>query len=351
LADINLPEAILQTNGNLRIPAGNRDESWFSTRPDWLATELSNDSNIASGLFLKDSPNLTGTFFAYVIFQDNSRTQRQQFFYPAIANPNVLYDYAQDIIIEPYGSVSFKLGEQSYRGVIDYLVTKGTPPDTGTLQIEPIADMNGDGIEDWVLIYPDGENQRLFQVKEVVVCPTSDLITPDFSKGEVWINDECKPLPTTTGSDGPIVTKADGTSGTSDANFSGGWSENGGPYKSTMTYGGGEVAITQVIHFDPAHVGKEVDIFILLNLYFLPDGPHWYQVSDTSGFIMWNESPATIEAFETHTIVAGESKVIGPYNLGVLEGLPTSDAKFDFGYRINNGTIITTGVPTTLKVR
>jgi len=66
---------------------------------------------------------------------------------------------------------------------------------------------------------------------------------------------------------------------------------------------------------------------------------------------MWDESPATIEAFETHTIVAGESKVIGPYNLGVLKDFPSSDIQFDFGYRTNNGTIITTGVPTTLKVR
>ncbi len=171
------------------------------------------------------------------------------------------------------------------------------------------------------------------------------------AKGNVWVDDECKPLPITTGS--LIVTKADGTLGTSKAKFSGGWSEEGSPYQGTMIYDGGEITITQVIRFDPAHVGEEVDIIILLNLYLPPpvELQLWYQVSGTSGFVMWDESLATIEAFETHTIVAGESKVIGPYNLGVLEGLPTSEAKFDFGYRTNNGTIITTGVPTTLKVR
>ena len=173
------------------------------------------------------------------------------------------------------------------------------------------------------------------------------------AKGDVWVDNECKPLPTTTGSDGPTVTNADGTSGTSDSEFSGGWSENGEPYKSTVTYDGGEVSITQVIHFDPAHVGKEVDTFILLNLHLSPpSGPQlWYQVSGTSGFIMWDESPATIEAFETHTIVADKTKVVGPYNLGVLKDFPTSDIKFEFGYRTNNGTIIFSGVPTTLEVR
>jgi uncharacterized repeat protein (TIGR01451 family) len=354
LAKMGMSNVIWKNNGNLSISASDENEIWFSTRPDLLSIELNKEQELAHeiGLFPMDSHQISGAFTTYyLVFIDKNGKHRQQYFYSVPAIPEILYSTAQQVIIESDGLVSFKLDNQSYRGVIDYLVTKGTPPDTGILQIEAIADMNGDGIEDWMLIYPDGERQMLFQVKEVVECPTSGLIT-DFSKGEVWVNDECKPLPTTTGSDGPIVTKADGTSGTSDANFSGGWSENGGPYKSSMTYGGGEVTITQVIHFDPAHVGKKVDIFILLNLYFLPDGPHWYQISGTPpNFIMWDESPATIEAFETHTIVAGESKVIGPYNLGVLEGLPTSDAKFDFGYRTNNGTIITTGVPTTLEIR
>jgi hypothetical protein len=42
------------------------------------------------------------------------------------------------------------------RGVVDYLVTKGTLPTEGKRQIEPISDINGDGKEDWVLVYPNG---------------------------------------------------------------------------------------------------------------------------------------------------------------------------------------------------
>jgi PKD repeat protein len=174
-------------------------------------------------------------------------------------------------------------------------------------------------------------------------------VTGTECMSDVWVDGKC--MPTTTGSDENMI-NPDGT-GISDAQFFGGWSEDGSPYKSTVTYRGGEATITQVIRFDPAHIGQEVDIFILLNLHVSPpSGPQlWHQVSGTSGFITWDNSPETIEAFETHTIVAGKSKVIGPYNLGVLKGLPTSDVKFEFGYRINNGTIITTGVPTTLKVQ
>jgi hypothetical protein len=167
-----------------------------------------------------------------------------------------------------------------------------------------------------------------------------------------WQNSQNSTLPTTTGSGGPIVTKTDGTKGISNAKFSGGWSEDDGPYKSTVTYKGGAATIIQVIHFDPAHVEEEVDIFVQLKLHFSPpDGPQlWYQVSGTSGLITWDESPATIEAFETHTIVAGEPKVIGPYNLGELgEDFLDINVEFKFGYRLNNGTVITVGQPTSLR--
>ncbi len=48
-------------------------------------------------------------------------------------------------------------------GVLDYLVTKGTQPARDKLQVEPISDTNGDGKADWMLIYPDGDRQVLFQ--------------------------------------------------------------------------------------------------------------------------------------------------------------------------------------------
>ena len=77
--------------------------------------------------------------------------------------PEVLYSTAQQVVIEPDGVVRFKLGRQSYRGVVDYLVTKGTPPMANKLQVEPIPDVNGDGKEDWMLIYPNGDRQTLFK--------------------------------------------------------------------------------------------------------------------------------------------------------------------------------------------
>ncbi len=113
---------------------------------------------------LADSLHVSGAFTAYLVFTDkNGKHRRQQYFHSAPAMPEVLYSTAQQVVIESDGLVSFKLGSYRYRGVVDYLVTKGTPPTENKLHVEPISDSNGDGKEDWVLVYPNGERQTLFQ--------------------------------------------------------------------------------------------------------------------------------------------------------------------------------------------
>ncbi|RKZ88808.1 MAG: hypothetical protein DRR19_12140 [Candidatus Parabeggiatoa sp. nov. 1] len=159
LADLGLPEVILQINGNLRIPA--TDEYWYSARPDWVSIEVGFEN--APGLFLMDSPHIIGVAVVYTIFIDNNGTQRQQFFYPAFAQPEVLYSTAKNVVMDPEGLVTFKLGKQNYHGVLDYLVTKGSPLTENQLQVAPMPDVNGDGKEDWLLIYSNGERQILFQ--------------------------------------------------------------------------------------------------------------------------------------------------------------------------------------------
>ena len=163
LAERNLSKVIWQSNGNLSISAYGADDIWFSARPDWRSIELSEETVSETGLFLTDSPHVRGIFTAYVVFTDQPGKHRQQYFHSALAMPEVLYSTAQQVVIEPDGAVSFKLGGQSYRGVVDYLVTKGTPPTADKLQVEATVDVNGDGKEDWVLIYPNGERQTLFQ--------------------------------------------------------------------------------------------------------------------------------------------------------------------------------------------
>ena len=161
LAEFDLPEVIVLENGNLKIPAP--DGNWFSARADWVSF-ISEEPGMETGLSFEENSHVTGVVLAYTVFTDNQENLRQQFFYPAPAMPESLYSAAQQVVIERYGLVSFELEGQSYRGVLDYLVTTGTPASPGNLlQVEPFSDINGDGKEDWLLIYPDGHRQILFQ--------------------------------------------------------------------------------------------------------------------------------------------------------------------------------------------
>ncbi|MEN8219092.1 MAG: hypothetical protein ABFS56_22525 [Pseudomonadota bacterium] len=159
LAEFDLPEVTQQENGNLRIPMG--ADKWISARPDWTSLEQNEESE--DGIFATDSPYISGIPTFYMTFTDG--TLRQQNLYSAPAQPEEIYTYFQstgiEVTLEPYGLIN-NVGEQAPYGIVDYLVTKGTPPVDGKLQIQPITDINGDGKEDIMLIYPNGDRQTLF---------------------------------------------------------------------------------------------------------------------------------------------------------------------------------------------
>jgi hypothetical protein len=157
LNDAGLTAFTVETNGNLSIPSS--DEQWFSARPDWLSTKLSSETD--TGLLFGNSPHMSGLLSTTLVFNDDEGVLREQQIYSAVAYPEALYSSAKNVSIEPYGLVNFRLGNQTYRGVMDYVVIKEADSST-TLQAESIADANGDGIEDVSLIYPGGERQIMF---------------------------------------------------------------------------------------------------------------------------------------------------------------------------------------------
>ncbi len=160
LATFELPDIVVLSNGNLKIPAP--DGNWFSARADWISF-IREDLGMETGLFFDEHPDVSGNVLAYTLFTDNQQKLRQQFFHPAPASPEALYSAAQQVVIERYGLVGFNLDGQSYYGVVDYLVTTAIPPANNRLLVEPISDSNGDGLDDWLLVYPNGDIQILFQ--------------------------------------------------------------------------------------------------------------------------------------------------------------------------------------------
>jgi hypothetical protein len=128
-----------------------------------LVTKL--DAEAETGLKFDESSYGSGSILAALVFIDSEGKRREQLILPAIAQSDALYSLAKEVSIDDFGLVSFRLGGETYRGVVDYVVTQGPETTTDTLQVESIPDANGDGIADVVLIYPNGDRQMLFVIE------------------------------------------------------------------------------------------------------------------------------------------------------------------------------------------
>jgi hypothetical protein len=160
LSQFGLTEFTVQTNGNLHI-SGTEGE-WFSARPDWVSVELESEAEI--GLRFGQSPLVSGQFLTDLVFSDEEGGLRQQIISPSVAQPDVLYSSAKAVRIESFGLINFKQDGKTYRGVVDYLVTQGETTKRA-LEVKSIPDANGDGIEDVMLVFPNGEQQRMFVIE------------------------------------------------------------------------------------------------------------------------------------------------------------------------------------------
>ena len=298
----------------------------------------------------------TGTFSLTVRNADNNITATQDFeittkFEAFKVEPTEISTTSGQPAAE---SVTVSGGSAPYTvASVDASVADATLGDDGTTVTITAAEVIEAGS---TTITVTDSNGKTVSIAVTVTAPASQ----DECEAEGNIYDaegNCQPLPNTggTGGEGSTAVDKNGNFTTSAAEFTGGWT-NTGTYTTSIiiSQDGGDATAAQLIHFDPAHDGQEVDIILVLAVQLPPSfGPlYWYFFSGTSGIVgpTLALDIAGIEALETHTVVADEPKVMGPY---VFENLvlPVADFMFYFGYRTSDGTIYFSGEPITLQVR
>ncbi|MBE9563110.1 MAG: hypothetical protein IMF12_09650 [Proteobacteria bacterium] len=188
LLELELFGMTLLENGNLKIPVG---ENYYMVRPNLFSTEA--PTNIPLGVGATNSPWLENLNEAFLVFDtiqnvgqpitffeaDNkvktTIVRHQQFIYPSAADPDILYALAaerenpdDDCKTKLYndGRISMCIGvgqdKLIYKGILDYLVESGTKT-TEKLQIIEVEDFNNDGLQDYRLIYPNGDRQIMYR--------------------------------------------------------------------------------------------------------------------------------------------------------------------------------------------
>jgi len=226
---------------------------------------------------------------------------------------------------------------------------------------DSVATITGESAGEMTISFSDAEGTTISVA--VIVTAEEPVETQETceASGNIWVNEKCEPLPFSNNPSGEgnaaTFSLSNGIQLDSNAQFSGGWSLDGGLYQTTVNYGGEELSLANIIRFAPEHAGKTVDIIAVLNIT-IGEVSIWYQTSATHGFIPWSnfnlapydeESESGLDAFMSHE-VTDEPLVMGPFPLGVLEDFPSSTVSFYFAYRLNNGDIHLGAVPITFVV-
>lgn len=81
--------------------------------------------------------------------------------WPALKNRLQQLPGATDTRISQDGIVSVMVNGNVIRARAAYVVTPGTPTGSSTTQLTPAGDLNGDGIGDYIMTFPDGSTQSL----------------------------------------------------------------------------------------------------------------------------------------------------------------------------------------------
>jgi hypothetical protein len=157
----------VQSNGNLKVPVTN--SNYFMARPSLYSLDVPNTMPL--GFYGNPSAWLNYLDEISLIFAIDTDTYRQQHLYPTAAYSEALYALAEESDSQTMLYIDGRMvaytgkGEQkkSYQGIFDYLVTAGHPTSSGKVQLMEIEDINRDGIPDYRIIYPNGDQQLVYQ--------------------------------------------------------------------------------------------------------------------------------------------------------------------------------------------
>ncbi len=161
---LGITTVVTEPNGNLSLPVTTTRS--FNARPALKSTP----TWLAMPLGLNTVPtSLPGVLTTMLVFRDETGTKRQQLIYPAAKYPDNLYQFfarqpsVETVTFDNDGTVLVKGGSFNLHGIFDYVVTNtGTP--TGGIQFSSTKDVNGDGIDDFAVVYANGERQVIYQI-------------------------------------------------------------------------------------------------------------------------------------------------------------------------------------------
>jgi len=160
---LGITEVTIDEAGHLHIPI--TEGVRYVVRPDRQSSRA--EEGASAGLFttLGGGGVLESVTF---IYEDEDEELREQVLHPGAVDEEALkavitnaLPNVQNVIILEDGTVKIKVAFQYFIGQLDFLVTSGGPV-SATGDFALTADLNDDGVADYLITYPNGDQQILF---------------------------------------------------------------------------------------------------------------------------------------------------------------------------------------------
>jgi len=152
-----------EDNGQLAVFGGNLQ---FMARPGLISTLAPLSSAIGVYLLPSNLPNVSNVL---QVFRDETGTKRQQWLYPApkgrfLTNLFQKMPGTQSVSLNNDGTILVaQENSKKIHGLLGYQWKAGGTP-TGSMQFAQGADMNGDGLSDYLITYENGETQVMYRL-------------------------------------------------------------------------------------------------------------------------------------------------------------------------------------------
>ncbi|GAB6042629.1 Calx-beta domain-containing protein [Endothiovibrio diazotrophicus] len=182
VSDLGLAEVAVNAHGDLSIPLNSgaaplvpNDQGELVIPPSWFLRYVARpalyaplaESGTARGIAVATHPTLHGFYQLIHRFTVENRL-REQILYPALADWDAVVTALshvpgfQRIVQDSEGVLKITLGGTTLATIPDYLVDRYDPLDSDQVQFAPHADLNGDGTADYLILYPNGDQQALY---------------------------------------------------------------------------------------------------------------------------------------------------------------------------------------------
>lgn len=151
-------------DGDLTVQVGG---AWFRARPSIFSSPAPPEAS--EGLALLPHDRLLGVEQVSLIFPGEGGPRRQLL--PSAPLDRAALGAAVAVIpgvdgvdFDGEGGVSVRMAGQTLEAVFDYGFVQGTPPVSGGVEFVVTDDVNGDGVDDLTVVYPNGARQLLYMV-------------------------------------------------------------------------------------------------------------------------------------------------------------------------------------------